>query len=234
VRDIVVFKSGQFWWSTRLGPSGQTEYDFRYPETEQTLQQKQETPRSPGPNITTSDDPQYNVASGTAEETNYDVSEDSDNNIAAVGSAGPGLYQSTPNYQVITAKYYIPSTSGDFQGSRTSSSLGNSFLSKTTSSTGSFDSYGSSPMSGVPNKEYDASGEITRGMRSFTFSRQPTITEVALATAPTSAQCGFQNKLTVKYADLLSYAKAMAVQSARKSIRSAAHHYVIQSANTTS
>jgi hypothetical protein len=178
--EFVWDESGQFWWSSRLGPSGQTEYDYRYPETEQTLQQKQETPRSPGPNIITSDEPQYNAASETAEETNYDVSEDSNYNMARGGSAGTSLYQSTPNYQVTTAKYYIPSTSGDFQGSATSSSFGNSFLSKTTSSTGSFDSYGSSPTSGVPDKEYDASGEITRSMRSLTFSPPPTIQEQGL------------------------------------------------------
>ena len=186
--DFVWDENGQFWWACRLGPSGQTEYDYRYPETEQTHQQKQETPRSPGPNIITGDDLQDNSSSGNAEETIYEVPENSDYNVASVGSAGTSLYQSTSNYQVTTAKCYIPSTSAGFQESTTSSSYGNSFsnpLSKTTSSTGSFNSFGSSPASprtshALPDKEYDASSEITQNMGGLTFSPQPTIQEQGL------------------------------------------------------
>jgi hypothetical protein len=56
-------ESGQFWWSSRTGPSGEVEYDYRYPETEETHQQRLEIPRSPGPNVITGDDPSYFVTS---------------------------------------------------------------------------------------------------------------------------------------------------------------------------
>jgi len=177
-------QSGQFWWASRLGPSGATEYDYRYPETEQTHQQRQETPRFPGPDIITRDDPPYNAASSTGEETNY---ENSNYNVASVGSAETGVYQNTPNYEVATTKYYIPSTSGDLQGSTTSSSFGNNLstpLSKTYSSTGSSDSFGTSPTSPrtsyvLSNQEYNTS-EITRNMGGLSFSPQPTIPEQGL------------------------------------------------------
>jgi hypothetical protein len=183
--EFVWDESGQFWWSSRLGPSGQAEYDYRRPETQQTHQQRQETPRSPGPNIITGDDPPYNAASGTGGETNY---ENSDYNVAPVGSAGTGFYQSSPNYEVATTKYYIPNTHGDFQEPTTSSSFGNNFsspLNKTYSSTGSSDSFGTSPTSPrtsyvLSNKEHDASGEITRNMGALSFSPQPTIQEQGL------------------------------------------------------
>jgi hypothetical protein len=180
-------ESRQFWWSSRLGPSGQAEYDYRYPETPQTHQERQETPRSPGPNLITGDVQQYNVASGTVEETNYEVPENSDFNVASVGSAGTSLYQDT-NYKVTNTKYYTPSISGDFQGSTTSSSLGNNLsspLSKAYSTPGSYGSSGSSLASprtshALPDKEYDASAEITRDLGGLVFSRQPTIQEQGL------------------------------------------------------
>jgi len=133
----------------------------------------------------TSDDPQYNAASSTGEETNY---ENSDYNVASVGSAGTGLYQNTPNYEVATTKYYVPNTSGDFQGSTTSSWFGNNLLnplSKTYSSTGSSDSFGTAPTSprtsyASSNQEYDTLGEITRNMGGLSFSPQPTIQEQGL------------------------------------------------------
>jgi hypothetical protein len=61
--EFVWDETGQFWRASRLGPSGQVEYDYRYPETEQTHQQRQETPRCPGPNIIIDDDPPYLVTS---------------------------------------------------------------------------------------------------------------------------------------------------------------------------
>jgi hypothetical protein len=200
--EFVWDESGQFWWASRSGPSGETEYDYRYPETEQTHQQRQETPRFPGPNIITGDDPPYNAASSTGEETNY---ENSDYNVASVGSAGTGLYQNTPNYEVATTKYYIPNTSGDFQGSTTSPSFGNNLsspLNKIYPSTGSSDSFGTSPTSprnsyALSNQEYDASGEITRNMGGLSFTPPPTIQEQGLQ----SVLC-----LLIGYADLfISY-----------------------------
>jgi hypothetical protein len=175
-------ESGRFWWASRLGPSGESEYDYRYPETEQTHQQKQETPRSPGPNLITSDVQQYSTASETTEETNYEVPEPSSFNVASVGSAGTSIYQDTSNYKV--TNYYTPSTSGDFQGPTTSPSLENNYsnpLSKTHSS-GSSRSSPASPRTNyaLSDKEHDTSGEITRTMGGLTFSTQPTIPEQGL------------------------------------------------------
>jgi hypothetical protein len=133
----------------------------------------------------TGDDPHYNAASSTAEETNY---ENSDYNVASVGSAETGLYQNTPNCELATTKYYITNASGDFQGSTTSSLFGNNLsnpLSKTYSSPGSSDSFGTASTSprisyALSNQEYDTSGEITRNMGGLSFSLQPTIPELGL------------------------------------------------------
>jgi hypothetical protein len=41
-----------YWYSSRYGPTGEVEYDYRYPETTtQTAEQEQATPRTPGENV---------------------------------------------------------------------------------------------------------------------------------------------------------------------------------------
>jgi hypothetical protein len=41
-----------YWYASRYGPTGEVEYDYRYPETTtQTEEQEQATPRTPGENI---------------------------------------------------------------------------------------------------------------------------------------------------------------------------------------
>jgi hypothetical protein len=175
-----------FYVASRYGPSGSLEYDYRYPNTQQTPQQEQQTPRTPGESVIIDSGSAVPPSSGgtggrgyAAQEGNYSGTTEraSANTVTSGYNSRPATsYTSSDAYYTIAAAAGSQSSSSTAanisyspQGTRSASSASN---------TGSFNSFPSpvaSPKSDYvsSSKSYDVPSDVTASFGGMTISNVP-------------------------------------------------------------
>jgi hypothetical protein len=88
-----------YWIASRLDASGKTEYDYRYPEGAQTPENRQNTPRSPGPNVINNTDIYYAPITSTTD-TSYGAYSAETNASYITSSESVSGYGKVPGYNV--------------------------------------------------------------------------------------------------------------------------------------
>jgi len=171
-----------YYYSSRYGPGGELEYDYRYPEAK-TPQQEQQTPRTPGENVFSSDSSAAPLSSSDTRDEGYNTQQGLSSGIPPKTSANI----TTPSYQTrlvttypTSESYYTTATALGSQSSSSTAanaSYGSQLVRSGTSAsnTGSYSSSVTSPKSDYasPTQGYEVSSDVTAQLRGMSLSSVP-------------------------------------------------------------
>ncbi|TVY85290.1 hypothetical protein LSUE1_G001296 [Lachnellula suecica] len=172
-----------YYYSSRYGSEGQLQYDYRYPESTQTSQQQQQTPRTPGDNVI------LNPGSAPPLSASNSGSYGAQGGVYSGVSGTTILGSGTPSYQTRPTtstypppdSYYTTSSASDSQSlaSRAPGATYSPELTRYPSSSSNTGSFGSSAVDS-PNSEYASPSrggydETTAAFRNLTLSGRPPV-----------------------------------------------------------